>query len=357
MNDSQGGGKKEQCLPSHLIGEAVGQFLCRQSLNNLRLTSREVFHATERMSQPKPWPNVNLPVGKTSIQSIDFSCDGSKLTCRDRSGIIHVWDRSYGKLLNFEGCVRSACLGNIVTSPDSNFLAFDGNSKSIQICNIQGGNCVQTLKGHEGAITSLSFSPDGTYIVSGSTDSTVRLWDLRTSSCIKVLRKHRGFVYSVAFSVSGQHLASAGSDRIIRLWRRRRRNNSNKSIVNNFEGGCLQLKGHKLTVVNVAFSPSNGSLLASVSLDMTLRLWDITNQTCVHCWKNQSEILNVCFSPNGRRLAFGRSDDTIALWNVEGGDKIEEERVLSGRLLSFAPDGQTLAIGGGSDGLVRLQRI
>ena len=345
--------ENKQCLPSHLIGEAIGQFLCRQSLNNLRLTSKEVYHVVE--SQPKPWPNVNLPVGKTSIQSIDFSCDGKKLTCRDRSGIIHVWDRSYGKQINFEGCVRSACLGNIVTSPDNNFIAFDGNSKSIQICNIQGGNCVQTLKGHEGAITSLSFSPDGQFIVSGSTDSTVRLWDLRSSSCIKILRRHRGFVYSVAFSVSGQYLASAGSDRIIRLWTRKK---NNKSVINFGEGGscCLQLKGHKLTVVSVSFSPSNANLLASVSLDMTLRLWDITNQTCIHCWKNQSEILNVCFSPNGKRLAFGRSDDTIALWNVEE-DKIEEERVVSGRLLSFAPDGQTLAIGGGRDGLVRLQRI
>lgn len=337
--------KQEQTLPSHLIGEVIGQFLSRKEFDNLRLTSKEIHHATEQLSQP--WPHVALPVGDTSIQSITFSTDGKKLSCRDRSGIIHVWDRSYGKQIKWIACSRSACLGNIVTSPDNTHLAFDGNSKSIQICKIESGKCIKILRGHEGAITSLSFSPDGKFIVSGSTDSTVRLWDLRSSECKQILRRHRGFVYSVDFSRNGRYLASAGSDRIIRVWRSLRTNQSD-----NFEQ-CLQLRGHKLVVVSVSFSPDNENLLASVSLDMTVRLWNIVLQSCTHCWKNQTELLNLCFSPNGRQLAAGRSDDTIALWNLEDEAK---EMILNGRLLAFAPDGHTLAVGG-MDGSVRLQRI
>ena len=86
---------------------------------------------------------------------------------------------------------------------------------------------------------------------------------------------------------------------------------------------------------------------------MTVRLWNIVLQSCIHCWNNQTELLNLCFSPNGRQLAAGRSDDTIALWNLE--DEAEE-MILNGRLLAFAPDGHTLAVGG-MDGSVSLQRI
>lgn len=330
-------------LPVHVIGQDIGQFLCRRTFNNLRLTCKEVLRITEQMI--RPWPHQSLHVGKTSIQSIAFSPNGRKLSCRDRSGMIHVWDRDSGKQNTWDGCPRSACLGNIVCSPNNHFLAFDGNSKSIQVCRIRDGRSLKRLQGHQGAITSMSFHADGRTLASGSTDSSVRLWDLGTEKCLKVLRRHRGFVYSVEFSPDGQYLASAGSDRTIRVW--------NPFATSQNDDKCVQLRGHSLVVDSLSFSPRNPTLLASGSLDMTLRLWDIVNQTCLHCLKHPSEILTVCFSPSGIRLAVGRSNSTIALWNVE---EEKEETVLSGRLLSFAPDGVTIATAG-KDGIVDLQSI
>jgi WD40 repeat protein len=73
----------------------------------------------------------------------------------------------------------------------------------------------------------------------------------------------------------------------------------------------------------------------------------------MQCLRHDSEILNVCFSPNGSRLAAGQCDDLISVWNMESTIK---EAVLPGRLLSFAPDGQVLATVG-REGFVKLQRI
>ena len=328
-------------VPVHVLGEGIGKFLCRITFNNLRLTCKDIFHITEQMI--RPWPHKSLMVGKTSIQSIAFSPDGSKLCCRDRSGTIHVWDRSTGKEKSWIGSLRSACLGNIVCSPDNRFLAFDGKSKSIQVCSIQDGKSLKNLQGHQGAITSLSFHADGRTLASASTDSTVRLWDLGTGKCQRIMRKHRGFVYSVTFSLDGQRLASGGSDRTIRVW----------NPFGNHHDDSLMFRGHSLVVVSLSFSPTNSNLLASGSLDGTLRMWDVLNQSCLKCVQHGSEILTVCFAPSGIRLAAGRSDETIVLWNVE---EEKEEAEYIGRLLSFAPDGVTLATAG-RDGIVKLQSI
>lgn len=330
-------------LPVHLVGEGIGQFLDRKTFNNLRLTCKDVYQITNQMVQP--WPHTSLSVSKTSIQSIAFSPDGTKLTCRDMGGKIHVWDRSFGHDQTFHGSRRSACIGNIVCN--DRFLAFDGKSKSIQVCSLKGGASRKVLHGHQGAITSMSFHADGRTMASSSTDNTVRLWDLGTGKCLRVIEKHRGFVYSVTFSKDGQLLASGGSDGIIRVW-------SPWFGPPPEAGNMILLRGHVLVVASLSFSPTNSNILASGSLDGILRLWDVSNQTCLRSWQYQgSEILTVCFSPSGLRLAVGISDETILLLDLKEG---KEEAEFNGRLLSFAPDGVTLATAG-RDGIVKLQSI
>jgi WD40 repeat protein len=46
---------------------------------------------------------------------------------------------------------------------------WDSNGKAIGL----------PLRGHQGAVNSVTFSPDGLKIVSGSDDRAVRLWDTK----------------------------------------------------------------------------------------------------------------------------------------------------------------------------------
>jgi WD40 repeat protein len=52
----------------------------------------------------------------------------------------------------------------------------------------------------------VAFSPDGTQVVSGSHDKTVRLWDAVTGAALQTLEGHSGSVSSVTFSPDGKLL-------------------------------------------------------------------------------------------------------------------------------------------------------
>ncbi len=85
---------------------------------------------------------------------------------------------------------------------------WDSNGKAIGL----------PLRGHQGAVNSVTFSPSGLKIVSGSDDRTVRLWDTKGNAIGSPLQGHQRRVRSVAFSPDGQRIVSGSDDRTVRLW-------------------------------------------------------------------------------------------------------------------------------------------
>ena len=156
-----------------------------------------------------------------------------------------------------------------------------------------------------------------------------------SDECIKTLQGHGDNVYSVAFSPDGKILASGSLDNTIKLW----------DVQTG--AGIKTLQGHGDRVYSVAFSP-DGKILASGSLDNTIKLWDVQTGVCIKTLQGHGySVYSVAFFPDGKILASGSLDNTIKLWDVQTGAGIKTLQGHGDRVYSvaFSPNGKILASG------------
>ena len=287
------------------------------------------------------------------VYSVSVSPNGQLIASAGGDRTVRLWTVG-GKLiktfLGHQGVVRSVSF-----SPTGKLIASAGEDKTIRLWTLDG-KLLRTFNEPSGKINCVVFSPNGELIASASDDKTVRLWNL-DGKLLKTFLKHLKWVFSVAFSPDGQLIASASADNTVKLW------NRNGTLLKTFTG-------HSDSVTAVSFSPASLGdwglglrvgqksspvpILASASLDKTIRIWGPREPSRLVLRGHQDDIRDVTFSPDNRLIATASNDKTVKIWDRTG--KLlntlrgHSDRVYS---ISFSPDSQRIA-SGSRDGTVRL---
>ena len=117
--------------------------------------------------------------------------------------------------------------------------------------------------------------------------------------------------------------------------------------------------GHDGPITEVVYSP-DGSLIATASLDGTIRFWDAADGSPIRTLTGHGGGVNsIAFSPDGQLIVSGSDDRTARLWSATDGSLLRiltplmESRVVK---VDFSPDGSLVAIGGNRC-VVELRRV
>ncbi|ACK72772.1 WD-40 repeat protein [Gloeothece citriformis PCC 7424] len=146
---------------------------------------------------------------------------------------------------------------------------------------------------------------------------------------------HQAAVLAVAVSPDSSLIASASVDKTVRLWR-------------NDGTPVATLTGHPGIVRAVEFSP-DGQLLVSGGDNGILKFWKLdqkkgTYQLYKNLTAHQGGIWGVAFSPDGQTLATASMDRVVKLWKRDGTlIKTFNDNPGGFWRVAFSPDGQLVA--------------
>ncbi|PON84352.1 Guanine nucleotide-binding protein, beta subunit [Trema orientale] len=200
------------------------------------------------------------------------------------------------------------------------------------------------LRHHRDGVTALALSPNSTCLASGSIDHSVKLYKFPSGEFETNITRFTLPIRVLAFNKSGTLLAAAGDDEGIKL-------------INTVDGSIARvLKGHKGPITGLGFDP-NSEYLASIDSNGTLMYWELQSGSTLHTLKGigpdlglDLSVMNVLsWSPDGETLAVPGLRNDVVMYDRDTAEKLFSLRGDHTQpicFLAWSPNGKYMATAG-----------
>lgn len=322
------------------------------------------------------------------VTSVCFSSDGRRIASGSEDRTIIIWDNKgtkwYRVLRGHSYMISSVCF-----SSDDRHVISGSWDKTIKIWESVVGICLITLTGHTDYVRSVFCGVNMGYILSTSFDSTIKIWDSNNGTLLQTLEGHGESVSDAIITQNDDQVISVSWNKTVKVWdlktgaclqtlerdpttnlytlsRTNRLDLNVEPLIIEAEESKSEdgddevdkhkisfevneeekkwLKGHSGWVTCVCESP-NGALVASGSVDNTIKIWDLATNTCTKSFEGHYKSITVIkFDSNGGLLLSGSCDSSVKLWDMWTGKCLESFDSLNCNILSvdFSPDGASV---------------
>lgn len=237
-----------------------------------------------------------LPGHKCSVKSVAFSPDGKTLASVSNDGMVKLWDVKTGKekhsLVHWKSKDFDASVYSVVFIRGGRQILSGNGDGTISTWDVATGREVRIQKAHAQEVFALTLSRDKRLLASASESGFIaKHWDMATGREVRTLAtpKTPGLteqLHGIAFSPDGKLFATSevGFDAKLGQYVYHRTKLWEVATGRN----VFTMEGHKLDINDVAFTP-DGHLLASGSVDGTIKFWDLKTGREVRTLSNLSE--------------------------------------------------------------------
>lgn len=248
--------------------------------------------------------------GLYGVDSIAFSPNCQLVAIQDLKGIVRLIDLSSRKVLSqWQNSIEEKCKA---LSSNQRVLAMS-NSSNFIVLRDSGGKELLSVRGHTSQVTALSYLGDGKCLASYSGDETFRLWDLDSMRPLGQVNLGRVYREQLRFSGDGASMVVANGDSLalwdVHLLRKR-----------------IEWKAHSASIGAVAIS-LDGKTVASGAGDGSIAVWEVATGKAIRIFaasENAGAIKKLVFCSKEKLAAITASEAKVTFWNVARGKKIGE---------------------------------